>query len=98
MIDFIKKSLLTGIGLALKTKDEARSMAEDISDKLKLSEDEGSKFMDDMMKKYDELWDDLEKRIEKRVQAVMDKMDLAKKSDLKSMEDRISELENKEQQ
>lgn len=97
MIDFIKKSLLTGIGLALKTKDEAKSIAGDISDKLKLSQDEGDKFMDDMMKKYDEIWEDLEKRIEKRVQTVMDKMDLAKKSDLKSLEDKISELENKNQ-
>ncbi len=97
MIDFIKKSLLTGIGLALKTKDEAKSIAKDISDKMKLSEEEGDKFMDDMMKKYDEMWDDLEKRIEKRVQAVIDKMDLAKKSDLKSLEDKIAELENKTQ-
>ncbi len=97
MIDFIKKSLLTGIGLALKTKDEAKSIAKDISDKMKLSEEEGDKFMDDMMKKYDEMRDDLEKRIEKRVQAVIDKMDLAKKSDLKSLEDKIAELENKTQ-
>lgn len=97
MIDFIKKSLLTGIGLALKTKDEAKSIAKDISDKMKLSEEEGDKFMDDMMKKYDEMRDDLEKSIEKRVQAVIDKMDLAKKSDLKSLEDKIAELENKTQ-
>ena len=97
MIDFIKKSLLTGIGLALKTKDEAKSIAKDISDKMKLSEEEGDKFMDDMMKKYDEMWDDLEKRIEKRVQSVIDRMDLAKKSDLKSLEDKIAELENKNQ-
>ncbi|WP_027357811.1 phasin family protein [Desulforegula conservatrix] len=97
MIDFIKKSLLTGIGLALKTKDEAKSIAKDISDKMKLSEEEGDKFMDDMMKKYDEMRDDLEKRIEKRVQSVIDRMDLAKKSDLQSLEDKIAELENKTQ-
>jgi len=97
MIDFIKKSLLTGIGLALKTKDEAKSIAGDISDKMKLSEEEGDKFMDDMMKKYDEMWDDLEKRIEKRVQAVIDRMDLAKKSDLKTLENKISVLENQKQ-
>lgn len=97
MIDFIKKSLLTGIGLALKTKDEATSIAKDISEKMKLSEEEGDKFMDDMMKKYDEMWDDLEKRIEKRVQAVIDRMDLAKKSDLKSLEDKVADIESKNQ-
>lgn len=96
MIDFIKKSLLTGIGLALKTKDEAKSIAEDIADKLKLSEEEGNKFMDDMMKKYDEMWEDLEKRIEKRVNAVVDRMDLAKKSDLKELEAKIADLEKKD--
>lgn len=95
MIDFVKKSLLTGIGLALKTRDEAKNLADEMKDKLKLSEDEGSKFMDDMMKKYDELWEDLEKRIEKRVQAVMDKMDLAKKSDIKAIEDKVSDIEKK---
>jgi len=97
MIDFIKKSLFTGIGLALKTKDEAKSIAGDISDKLKLSEEEGDKFMDDMMKKYDEMWEDLEKRIEKRVHAVIDRMDLAKKSDLKLLEDKVTEIENKKE-
>jgi len=95
MIDFVKKSLLTGIGLALKTRDEAKSLADEMKDKLKLSEDEGGKFMDDMMKKYDELWEDLEKRIEKRVQAVMDRMDLAKKSDIRTLEEKISDIENK---
>ncbi len=95
MIDFVKKSLLTGIGLALKTRDEAKSLADEMKDKLKLSEDEGGKFMDDMMKKYDELWEDLEKRIEKRVQAVMDRMDLAKKSDIKTLEEKVSDIEKK---
>lgn len=96
MIDFIKKSLLTGIGLALKTKDEAKSLAGDIADKLKLSEEEGTRFKDDMMKKYDEMWEDLEKRIEKRVQSVIDRMELAKKSDIRALDDKINELEKKD--
>lgn len=96
MIDFIKKSLLTGIGLALKTKDEAKSLAGDIADKLKLSEEEGTRFKDDLMKRYDEMWEDLEKRIEKRVQSVIDKMELAKKSDIRALDDKINALEKKD--
>ena len=52
MTDLIKKTLLTGVGLALKTWDEVEDLAKDLVDKGKMNEKEGGKFIKDLHKRY----------------------------------------------
>ncbi len=41
MLDFIKKTMLTGIGIAMKTKDELEEWVKEIVKKGEMSENEG---------------------------------------------------------
>ncbi len=54
MFDLIKKTLLTGMGFALKTRDEVEELANELIKKGKMTEKEGAKFIEDLIKKYDE--------------------------------------------
>ena len=54
MLNVIKKSMLTGIGLALIAKDEVEDLAKELVNKGKMSENEGTKFLEDLQKRYDE--------------------------------------------
>jgi polyhydroxyalkanoate synthesis regulator phasin len=92
MTDIIKKTMLTGIGLALKTWDEVESLAKELVDQTRMSEKEGSKFLDELQKKYEESQKKLEARVEKSVKQFLKKMDVVTRDDLKALKKEISEL------
>jgi polyhydroxyalkanoate synthesis regulator phasin len=92
MTDIIKKTMLTGIGLALKTWDEVESFAKELVDQTRMSEKEGSKFLDELQKKYEESQKKLEVRVEKSVKQFLRKMDVVTRDDLKALKKEISEL------
>jgi polyhydroxyalkanoate synthesis regulator phasin len=67
MPDLIKKTLLASVGLALKTWDEVEDLAKELVDKGKMTEKDGSKFVKDLQKRYEETQKKLEARVEKTV-------------------------------
>ncbi len=92
VFELIKKSMLAGIGLALKTKDEVEALAKEISEKGKLSEKEGKSFIEDLLKRYDEAQQKLEARVEKTVKELLKKADVVTGDELKGLKKEIREL------
>ena len=92
MFDLMKKSLLTGIGLALKTKDEVEDLARKLTKKSKMTEKEGQKFISDLNKRYEESRKKLEKNIEATVKKILKKADLVTADQLKALQKEIREL------
>jgi len=92
MLDLMKKSLLTGIGLALKTKDEVEDLAKELTRKSKMTEKEGKKFFDDLNKRYEESRKKLDKNIEAMVKKILKKADLVTADQLKALQKEIREL------
>lgn len=92
MFDLMKKSLLTGIGMALKTKDEVAELARELTKKSKMTEKEGKKFIDDLNKRYEESRKKLEKNIEATVKKILKKTDLVTADQLKTLQKEIREL------
>jgi polyhydroxyalkanoate synthesis regulator phasin len=92
MFDLIKKSMLTGIGLALKTWDEVEDLVNDLQKKGKMSEKEGRKFLDEARQRYDETQEKLEKRIESTVRNFLKKTQIVTTDELKELKKEIREL------
>ena len=92
MFDLIKKTMLTGIGLALKTKDEVENLAEELIKQGKLSETEGKKFLEEIKDKYEDSQKKLEKRVEKTVKELLKKADLVTADELNALKKEIREL------
>ncbi|MDP2645334.1 MAG: hypothetical protein Q8P24_10370 [Desulfobacterales bacterium] len=92
MIDLIKKTMLIGVGLALRTKDEAEKLAQDLINQGGLTEKEGQIFMSDLLKKYEETSAGLESRVNQSIREYMKKMDLVTGADLKEIKKEIREL------
>ncbi|RPJ13330.1 MAG: hypothetical protein EHM30_11785 [Desulfobacteraceae bacterium] len=95
MIDIVKKTMLTGVGFALKTWDEVEKKAKIIAKKSKMSEKEGEKFLDDVRDKYDEVQGKLEAKIGKMIKDLLKKGNVATSDDIKSLKKEISELKKK---
>ena len=94
MLDLIKKSMLTGIGLALKTWDEVEDLVRDLQKRGEMSESDGRKFLDDMRKRYDESQSKLEKRVETAVRDFLKKTNIVTTEELKDLKKEIRELKS----
>ena len=92
MSDLIKKTLLTGVGLALKTWDEVEDLAKELVDKGKMTEKDGSKFLQDLQKRYEETQKKLEARVEKTVKDFLKKADVVTGDELKAVKKEVREL------
>jgi len=90
--EFMKKAMMIGIGIAMKTQSEIEEMTKEFVDKTKMSEDEGKKFIDDMVKRYDEAKKDMEKKIRDGVAEYMTKADIASKKELEALKKEVEEL------
>ena len=92
MPDLIKKTLMTGVGLALKTWDEVEDLAKELVDKGKMSEKEGSKFIKDLQKRYEDTQQKLETRVELAVGKFLKKANVVTGDELKALKKEVREL------
>lgn len=93
MIDLLKKTLLTGVGVAALTKEKIEELAKDFVEKGKISEQEGKIFVDDLIARSEESRDAFQKQVEKKVQSVLSKMDLARQSEVDALKVEIEILQ-----
>jgi polyhydroxyalkanoate synthesis regulator phasin len=92
MFNIIKKSLLTGIGLALIAKDEVEDLARELAQKGQMSEKEGGKFIKDLQERYDDTQKKLEEKVETAVKEFMKRADVVTTDELKGLKKEIRDL------
>jgi len=92
MLDILKKTMLTGIGLALKTWDEVEDIAKELQKKGKMTETEGKKFLEELQDRYDEAQKDLEDRVDQSIKSLLKKADIVTGEDLKALKKEIRDL------
>jgi len=84
--------LLTGVGVAALTKEKIEEVAKDFVEKGKMTEQEGRDLVNDLVSRSDESRLELQKQIGEKVEMVLEKMDLAKKSEVDALKLEIAEL------
>jgi polyhydroxyalkanoate synthesis regulator phasin len=92
MLDFIKKTMLTGIGIAMKTKDELEEWVKEIVKKGEMSEKEGKSFLDDLKEKSEKAQKDFEEKIESKFKELLKKADIATRDEINDLKNEIEEL------
>lgn len=95
MFDYLKKSLLTGVGLALRSKNEIDDLAKEFAKNSKMSQAEAKDFLNECREKYEEAKTGFDKRVEQTMEKILLKLDLPSKSDIKALNDRIDNLTKK---
>jgi polyhydroxyalkanoate synthesis regulator phasin len=92
MIDLLKKVMFTGLGVASLTKDTLEEIAQDFVKKGKLSEQEGKKFVDELLVRSNESKEAIRAQIDERVQLALQKMNIARSSEIDELKTQIQEL------
>ena len=93
MLDIVRKSILLGIGLAAMTRDKIEEVAKKISEEDNLSEEEGRKVAEDLLKQSDETRKNLKDQVEKFVDNAMEKLNSPSRKELQKLQERIDKLE-----
>jgi len=93
MIDLLKKNLYVGLGLVSMTKDKIAEVGRKIAEESKLSEEEGKKFMDELMKQADESKSSLQAQVSKIVEKTVTSMKLPCSTGFEKMEKEIKKLQ-----
>lgn len=91
MLDFVKKSMYIGLGIAGMTKEKIESLSEELSKRTKLSEEEGKKLADYLQDESEKAKGNLRKTVEDMVDSACEKLPCRKC--IGKLEARIAELE-----
>jgi polyhydroxyalkanoate synthesis regulator phasin len=95
MFEYVKKSLLTGVGMALRSKGEIRELAEEIARSTQMSQAEARDFLDECQQKYEEARSKLDRRMEETVEKILKRLELPSRSDIQALNSRIDDLVRK---
>ncbi len=95
MLETIKNSLLTGVGMALRSKKEIEALAKEFAEQSEMNQQEAREFLDDCKKRYDDAKTNLDKKIETIVESVLKRLDLPTRADINNLNARIDELSEK---
>ena len=92
MIDLIKKAMFTGVGLVALTKEKIEEIGKEFIEKGKMSEAEGKKFVDELVERSDASKEAIRRQIDERIRLALEKMNVAKKTDVDELKAEIGEL------
>ncbi len=95
MIEFIKKAMFTGVGLASLTKDKVEEVANEFIEQGNLTEQEGRNLVKEMMDYSEKSRTELEDMIDKYIEKAIIKLDLARRSDIEELKSQIVDLQQK---
>jgi len=95
MENLIKKVLYTGVGIVAATTERLQNAVDDLVERGKLSEDEGKKVVDDVIKNTETHKGQYENRFKKIIDTAYERLNLPQTDSITKLGKRIKSLEVK---
>ncbi len=92
MFEYMKRSFLTGVGLALRSKKEIEELAVEFVKKSEMDQEQAKKFFEEIYAKYDDTKAKLDTKIEEQIKKVINRLDIPAHSELKKLAERIDRI------
>ena len=93
--DILRKMGLFGIGVISLTKEKVEELSRELIQKGDLSQEEGKKFVHDVLAEKEKQVKDIESQVNTKVQEFINKSGVVTKKDIQALEKKIEELEKK---
>ena len=92
-MDFLKKSMLAGIGLAVLTKEKAEKMVDELIKKGALKKNDGTGSIKEFTEKSKEFKKELTKKVEKAVADTIEKSNIPTRKEFAALKSKIEKME-----
>ncbi|MBU0944046.1 MAG: hypothetical protein KJ804_14775 [Proteobacteria bacterium] len=93
MKELLKNIVYTGIGAAFLTKDKIEELKDDLVKQGKIGEEEGKKFVDELVTKIGTVKDSLDLKINQIVEEKIKQLDIPTNSDIADLRRQVEELQ-----
>ena len=93
MLEIVEKTLLAGLGAAALTQKKAEELADDLKERLNLSEEEGKNLLEKLRNTAQENQEKLEKLAQEEVAKACERTGVATMEDLSQLQERVAKLE-----
>ncbi len=93
MIDLLKKTMLTGVGLGLMTLDKVEEVAREIANSAEMSADKGQEFVNEAVARARKGREDLEATVRRIVGETLKEGGAATRDELAELAARVEKLE-----
>ncbi len=97
MLEFIKKSIYIGAGLASLTAEKIEEAVAEIVKKGELSEKQGKELLQELMDRSAKTRREISEKIEKMIQETMEKFNLPTRKEIDELKARIDRLEKEKE-
>ena len=95
MIEEIRKSLLSGLGAVLLTKEKAEESVHKLVEDARISKDDAQKLIDELFETGARQWSDIEASLSGMLHKGIDNLDIASKKDLHGLKSKVGKLEKR---
>jgi polyhydroxyalkanoate synthesis regulator phasin len=92
MIELLKRTVATGLGLAVMTRDKVEELGKELIKTAKLSEQEGNDFLQDLHTQAETSQKELSERIDKEITKVVERLNLATRDEVNALRAEVAEL------
>ncbi|RPJ36189.1 MAG: hypothetical protein EHM27_16095 [Deltaproteobacteria bacterium] len=93
MLDFLKRTLWIGAGLAVMTAEKIEETVKEIVNRGHITEKEGKELVDDLIEKSRKAKKDLGERVENAVQETLQRLKIPSRREVDELKVRIEQLE-----
>ncbi|MFW6169858.1 MAG: phasin family protein [Planctomycetota bacterium] len=95
MIEWIRTSVLAGLGAGVITKEKAEEVTNRLVEQGKLTADEGRQLVSDLLKSGGRQWDDFQAGLREAVRKSLESANVARAQDLKEITQRLEKIEQR---
>ena len=95
VFDLLRKFTLAGIGVLSFTREKAEQLAKELVDKGHASTEEARRFVDELVARGEKEREELRSRIGSAIKKHRDEWDLARRSDVVDLQERVRRLEER---
>ncbi|MBW2545261.1 MAG: phasin family protein [Deltaproteobacteria bacterium] len=92
-MDFIKKSMLAGVGLAALTREKLEKTVDELIKKGEMTEKEGKEAIEELTEKSKEFKKELTKKVEKTVSDIIARLDIPTRKEFAALKSKIEKME-----
>ena len=97
MKEFMRKSMLFGIGLATLTREKIEETVDELIKKGEITEKEGKETIDDLVKKSKEVTEELAEKVEKMVSDTLQKLNIPTRDEFLALKEKVEKMESSQE-
>lgn len=95
MLDIIRRSFLTSLGLAVVSREKVRQISRDLVESGKLTKEEADQLVSELIDEGKKEWQELREKVDEMAHNWFTHLDLSSKTEFTRLQEQVDNIENR---